>query len=282
MNRNKLNFYLDGVSALVVFALVFTGFLLFFVLPPGTGGRHGGEALSLWGWTRHDFGDVHFYLACTFVALVIVHVWLHWAWACTTFVCFFGGSKPAGQRRRAYGIGTVGVLTLATVGGLFCARSQLQTTTGDRRGGHDAEVGQAQPDVSEPITSLSGTEDTILAKRDRPTKSGQAEPGNFLEADSGRREIDRRRRQTRDPSALIDRQHDREEPHIRGDNAITGQTTLAEAARSGGLKVETLRKRLGLPSNVDMHERLGRLKRLYGFEIATVRNILDRRTTKEE
>jgi len=45
------------------------GLLIHYVLPP-SGGR--GRALTLWGMDRHDYGNVHFYLAPAIVALIIV------------------------------------------------------------------------------------------------------------------------------------------------------------------------------------------------------------------
>jgi hypothetical protein len=59
------------------------------VLPPGWGGGYGrgfrggrgpGEAKELLGLARHEWGDVHFGLALLFVALMLVHIVLHWGW----------------------------------------------------------------------------------------------------------------------------------------------------------------------------------------------------------
>jgi len=92
MSRSTVNFILDFVSFLNLLGLVFTGFVIKYILPPGSGGGYGrgfrggrGEAaaeqirefLSL---GRHDWGDVHFYLAVVFTALMIIHIVLHWAW----------------------------------------------------------------------------------------------------------------------------------------------------------------------------------------------------------
>jgi hypothetical protein len=57
---------------------------------------------------------------------------------------------------------------------------------------------------------------------------------------------------------------------------ISGQTTLSQAAEIGGIPVEQLILHLKLPSDVDVNERLGRLKRQYGFEIHDVRRILEK------
>lgn len=60
-----------------------TGFILRYRLPPGS---RGGRGLEIWGWTRHDWGDLHTWLAYTVIALVILHLVLHWRWLwCNAF-----------------------------------------------------------------------------------------------------------------------------------------------------------------------------------------------------
>jgi hypothetical protein len=34
----------------------------------------------LWSMTRHEWGDIHFYLSALFVILMVVHIILHWTW----------------------------------------------------------------------------------------------------------------------------------------------------------------------------------------------------------
>lgn len=54
-----------------------TGLLLAWRLPPGS---RGGRGLSALGWGRHDWGDLHTWLAYAFLALILVHLALHWRW----------------------------------------------------------------------------------------------------------------------------------------------------------------------------------------------------------
>lgn len=82
MRRNTLNYIVDVATLLAIFAMIATGLLIRFVLPPGTSGRHGGRELSLWGLNRHEWGDVHFWAAAVLGALLVIHVALHWSWVC--------------------------------------------------------------------------------------------------------------------------------------------------------------------------------------------------------
>lgn len=84
MTRSILNLAIDAATLLAMLGLMVTGLIVRFVLPPGTGGRFGGErnALNLAGMSRHDWGDVHFWLAVALTGLILIHVALHWNWVC--------------------------------------------------------------------------------------------------------------------------------------------------------------------------------------------------------
>lgn len=100
MKRGTLNFIVDLVSFIDLLGLAFTGFIMKYVLPPGSGGhglgfrggRGAGEIKYLWSMTRHEWGDIHFYLAVLFVTLIVVHIILHWSWIKGYFKSLFGVS----------------------------------------------------------------------------------------------------------------------------------------------------------------------------------------------
>ena len=88
MKRSLVNFAIDAVPFINISALVITGFIIRFILPPGTGGlgrrlhdSAGREHVkTLLSMTRHQWGDIHFYLAVLFTALIAIHLILHWNW----------------------------------------------------------------------------------------------------------------------------------------------------------------------------------------------------------
>lgn len=82
MKRSTLNYVIDFATFMLLLAMVCTGLILAFVLPPGSGGRGGGSASVLWSWMRHDWGDLHFWIAVGLAALLVLHVALHWSWVC--------------------------------------------------------------------------------------------------------------------------------------------------------------------------------------------------------
>ena len=62
---------------LLLCAMGGTGLLLGYRLPPGSRGGHG---LSVVGMSRHEWGGLHQWLSVAFLALVVVHMALHWRW----------------------------------------------------------------------------------------------------------------------------------------------------------------------------------------------------------
>jgi len=85
--------------------LTSTGILLHYLLPPGSGRRS-----TLWTLDRHDWGDVHFYIALASLAVLTVHLVLHRRW----IAGLFRGHAPQGQGTRV-AAGTVGLLALLAV-----------------------------------------------------------------------------------------------------------------------------------------------------------------------
>lgn len=75
--KNNLLKVVNYLLYLSLTLLIGTGILLFWKLPPG---REGGRGLSLLGWTRHEWGDFHFWVATIMVVLAVVHLALNWRW----------------------------------------------------------------------------------------------------------------------------------------------------------------------------------------------------------
>jgi len=204
MKRNTLNFLVDLISLLLMLGLAWTGLLIHYGLPPGSGGRGGGHGMRLWGLGRHDYGSIHFFLASALIGLMVIHIWLHWSWVCTTAKKLAGVKSVNGKRGTIHGIALLVIIAALMLWALFYANTLV--------------MGTAQTTNHEPL-----------------------EQGSL--------------------SSL----------------RISGQTTLAEAARIGRIPVEELILKLSLPSDVDIDERLGRLKRQYRFEIHDVRRILEQK-----
>lgn len=123
MRKNAVNYALDSLSLLGMLALLGTGTVMKFVLPPGSGGK------TLSGLGRHGWGDVHFWIAAALVAVLVLHVALHWAWVCATTRRVAGAERrPPRLRKRAdlaYGVAFLALLLAGLGGFLALARSSV-------------------------------------------------------------------------------------------------------------------------------------------------------------
>ena len=81
-NKSAILYWTDAAMLVLFGALAATGIVLHWVLPPGSGGRPGGHPArnELLDLSRHEWGDIHFWIAAAMVALVVVHLALHWGW----------------------------------------------------------------------------------------------------------------------------------------------------------------------------------------------------------
>ncbi|MBI1389510.1 MAG: DUF4405 domain-containing protein [bacterium] len=82
MKRVQLNLYLNLAAYVLLLGLISTGLLMEFTLLPGS---RGGQGMAVWGMTRHDWGDIHFYISLGFMTALLLHLYLHWEWILSTF-----------------------------------------------------------------------------------------------------------------------------------------------------------------------------------------------------
>jgi hypothetical protein len=81
MDKVRLNFIINALMFLCLMALAGLGFLMKYVLVPGREARglYGRNVELTWlGWDRHDWGDLHLYVAFTLLGLLTIHLILHW------------------------------------------------------------------------------------------------------------------------------------------------------------------------------------------------------------
>lgn len=242
--RTSTNFWLDLVSLVVMLGLVGTGGLMHFVLPPGTG-----HSLALLGLGRHDFGEMHWYLAIAAVVLLVVHLLLHWSWVCGVVGKAVGSSAPSRRAQTTWGLSLLFGVVVLLGGGLWWASSVTRQTATPRRSG-------------------APLDDTLLRQAPSALESnGQtAEPPQSTEVSE--------RTATPFPTparAGRDGAHQKHLEDCPAGASINGRTSLIEAARKCSVSIEQMTEHLNLPAGIDHQEQLGRLKRRYGLEIDEVR-----------
>jgi hypothetical protein len=120
MKRTYLNALVDALAFLGFLLLLTTGLLLAYQLPPGSGGLHGvgtGRGASersiqlVWGLSRHEWGEIHYWIALAMATVLAVHVVLHWKW----IACVVRGkaSEASGRRLALGGVGLAFAILLS-------------------------------------------------------------------------------------------------------------------------------------------------------------------------
>ena len=195
MKRRSMNSLVDALSFGAFVLLTATGVLIRYILPPGTG-----RFSTLWGLDRHEWGQIHFWIAVVLSGALAIHLFLHAGWV----VCMVKGRPREGSGVRV-ALAAVGLLALAGLA----------------------------------ISPFFGSVEQA------------GEP----------------------PHKLRSLEHQRSDAYL-----IDGSMTLQEVAKLTGVPAADILRELGLPPGIPTDQRLGVLRKTYGFEMQDVRQIIQRHT----
>jgi hypothetical protein len=133
MKRASLISLIDVIGFFVFVFLTSSGILLYYLLPPGSG-----RWTQLWEMNRHQWGEIHLWLALLFFALMALHLFTHWHFIRALF---------KGHAREGLGLHTaLGLLGLIAVLLLAAAPlvSQVEVDAEAQPGRHQGEGIQRQ------------------------------------------------------------------------------------------------------------------------------------------
>lgn len=114
MDKQKLNFVIDALMFLCLMAMAGLGFLMQYALLPGRQAwtKYGRNVDLTWlGWNRHDWGEIHLYLAFALLGLLCVHLILHWQMILGLYARFI--PDPQTRKRLAWGVLALTVVLLS-------------------------------------------------------------------------------------------------------------------------------------------------------------------------
>ena len=149
MKRFFDNLLIDLIAAALMIGMLATGYILRFPLPPGSN-----KDLTLWGLTRHQWGDVHFWISLGLIVVILLHLCLHWLWL--AFSVRRKLSRTIAAPGSALVSGLITFLALAAVLVVFgwAAQSGVNKITKPREGvcpPSGLEVGNKAADLGGPI-----------------------------------------------------------------------------------------------------------------------------------
>jgi len=244
--KTTVNLIVDVAILVLMLTLACTGLVVRYTLPPGSGGHGGGRGLLLWGMDRHEWGGVHFWLAVALLVLLVLHVALHWGWVCG--VCFRWAARAAPRRVAS---GTAFLLAIAVVIGGFawCTGASVEehralAGAGRRPAQREVPASPAEPPVCGDLPGQTACEPPF-------------EPGSRR---SGRQAA---RGQGRGVGRTVE------------GVTIRGFMTLGEVSAATGVPTGRLKAAMGLPPSAPNDERLGRLRRRFGFTMEDLRRALE-------
>jgi len=161
MKQSKVNFIVDALAFFFLVLLISSGLVMRFLLPPG-GGEAGPARLALWGMSRHEWGDGHFYLAMALMAVLAFHLVLHWRWVVAV------GAGEGRQAPRLW-LGALAMITLFAVALSPFFGSVEKKPPAHRQGRAGGQAGPAMhspPEVSAPEPAGGETHSGRAARKE--------------------------------------------------------------------------------------------------------------------
>jgi hypothetical protein len=240
MKESDWRYVVDTLLFICLVGMTFIGILLGLVVPAGPAVAE--TAKYFLGLHRHQWGNIHAYLSIAFVALMIVHLILSWKWIkVKTRQVFKRGAAPALVSIAALPFGLLLLFWVITPKDSAAYRS------------HGIGAGEIQRiSRTQPRKTQAPVDDAVRQNELRPPEEPAAaavEPEPFRE----------------------------DEHHAQvGSITITGRQTLRDLENATAIPAGEIVKRMGLPERTSVDETLGRLRRLYGFEIQDVRDVVAR------
>lgn len=263
MKRSRINFIIDAIAFIGVVLLISTGVLMRFILLPGVERMERGPLL-LWGMSRHQWGDVHFFIAMGLMVILALHLALHWRWV---------ASVAEGESRQTprLWLGALSVLTLLAVAVAPYFSPMEKGYPKHRRGSPPSSPMHSSPQATErplPAETIEEPQDSSAlepppSSADRDFRAADREPSIKPPAENRPEPL---------PHASGIAGAD-EPAHAPKENFIRGGMTLREYEDATGMAYPELLRALGVPVDTDAEEKLGRLGKQYGFTMHEVRRI---------
>lgn len=76
MKQQRWFIVIDILAFITFLMSLFSGLVMWLILPD----RSGQLGLEFWGLARHDWSNIHLRSSLFFVAVILIHLILHWNW----------------------------------------------------------------------------------------------------------------------------------------------------------------------------------------------------------
>ncbi len=250
--KTKINLIIDAIMFLQMMAIAGIGFMIKYVLVPGfkRNDIYGRDVdLTFWGLDRHEWGSIHLYISFTFLFLLILHIVLHWKMVVRIF-------KHMVSVRSVRIIITVTILVFSVlffIGPLFVNPSVSDWQGHHQHHGHHhgTESGQRNKQTPAHRNIHGSKEQTETIEKQMPGKQETQEAHESCNEDG----------------------HHKENHENLQSIAVYGYMTINEVAEKYDMDPAEICRRANIPEEY-ANEKLGRLRKRYGFRLSDIKNIV--------
>lgn len=243
MKKTTWHYAVDVILFVSIFGIIIIGMIMAFFTASGPYVDETSKYfLSL---HRHQWGDIHFYFSIVFTLFLIIHLILEWKWI-------------KGKTRKLFG--KAWVISLPVLLGFVILFLGWYFSPKDP--GAYAEYGKGH------------------GKRFHQTQVEDQDIEKKEESPFPIRHAGNKKRVAKDEHDVTQDEHKdklvggRESKHGQGTIIITGQLSLDDIEEKTGISSRTIADKLGLPADISLNERLGRLRRRYLFTMQDVRDVV--------
>ncbi len=242
VTRQKVNITIDIIMFLVMVALAVIGFIIRYVLIPGSERweKYGRNVdLTCWGLDRHEWGFIHLILGIFIVILLVLHIIFHWA----MIVCYLKRLLPKTVWRYTVVGGMIVLSCIFIAAPFYLSPEAGAPIRGQGEGywpvnsGYAVPTGTANPGKDYP----SEQAETVMPVQEAPVNATEEKEPHEKEA------------------RVFD---------------IKGFDTIGELAVLHGISADDLKKGLNIPHGISNNEQLGRIRRIYGFTMREVEDCI--------
>lgn len=244
-DRSKLNMSIDILMLIVLMAMAGIGFLIKYVLVSGEkrNAMYGENVnLEFLGLDRHEWGTIHLIVSIFFLVLIILHVVLHWK----MILCVLKRMIPRKSARFAF-VGFVLALSLLLIIFAFIIQPQQVSLQNIYRNRTSQELNN---DVSSDKTPEVNKPDQL------PEKSITSQ--NNEEHLPNESDVQRKQKKNKDDVEKYD---------------VQGTQSLHSVATMYNVPSTHICNELNIPTWL-ASERLGRLRKRYGFTMSDVSRVI--------
>jgi len=248
-NKSIINLIIDIILFFLLLVITGIGFLIKYILVPGfeRNELYGKDVeLYLWGLDRHYWGTIHLTFAFIFLFLLLIHIILHW----NMIQCIYKRMIPHKTLRISLATFLIVTSAIVGIGPLFIkpvlsnAIAHHHPYNRNKKGRYlDKEV------IMNPVPASS--DDLIRENID----GNQSRKKRVLDNQTKNR---------------LAGQH---KNHGYKDIEVYGSMSLNDVSKKYGLSVTELATAINVPKE-SAHERLGRLKKQYGFQMNSLRRFI--------